>query len=167
MELQSMLGELIPCGGGDPIPLLTEKLLIGRRNRCDISLRFPNVSSHHCELELIDGYWFVHDMSSRNGIKVNGDRCDTKWLMPGDILSVAKHRYEIIYTPTRDRPPPQEDDDPFAKGLLEKAGLASRNPAEVRHAPLVPSAGEVPDDGPADPDDEMALKLLNEDEDAK
>ena len=117
-----MLGELIPGGGGDPIPLLKAKLLIGRRSRCDITLRFPNVSSHHCELELSNGYWSVRDLGSRNGVKVNGVRCQSKWLMPGDIVSVAKHRYELVYTPTGDGPPPEED-DPFAISLLEKAGL--------------------------------------------
>ncbi len=122
-----MLGELIPCGGGDPIPLLKQKLLVGRRSSCDISLRFPNVSSHHCEVELVNGYWHVRDLGSRNGIKVNGIRCDTKWLMPGDVLSVSRHRYEVVYDPQTDAPPP-EDADPFGQSLLEKAGLARRKP---------------------------------------
>ncbi len=34
-------GELVPDGGGDPIPLLREKLTVGRRESCDIVLRFP------------------------------------------------------------------------------------------------------------------------------
>lgn len=123
-----MLGELIPCGGGDPIPLLKPKLLIGRRSSCDISLRFPNVSSHHCELEWVEGYWRVRDLGSRNGIKINGTRCDSKWLMPGDVLHVARHRFEVMYTPEGDAPP-SDDEDPFAIGLLEKAGLARGTPA--------------------------------------
>ena len=122
MERVQSLGELVPCGGGDSIPLLKSKLLVGRRNSCDISLRFPNVSSHHCELELIDGYWRIRDLGSRNGIKVNNLRCDMKWLMPGDVVTIAKHRYEVDYEPTGDAPPP-DDVDPFAIGLLEKAGL--------------------------------------------
>jgi len=130
-----MLGELTPCGGGDPIPLLKEKLLVGRRSRCDISLKFPNVSSHHCEFEFLDGYWIIRDLGSRNGIKVNGDRCQTKWLMPGDVVSVAKHQYEISYTPQSNGPPPEEE-DPFAMSLLEKAGLepTSRMFSEPRPA---------------------------------
>ena len=39
-----MLGELLPLGGGDPIPLLKQQLLVGRRESCDIVLRFANVS---------------------------------------------------------------------------------------------------------------------------
>lgn len=125
-----MLGELIPCGGGDPIPLTKAKLLIGRRSSCDICLQFPNVSSHHCEVELINGFWYVRDLNSRNGIKINGVRCDAKWLMPGDILSVSKHRYEAVYTSTGETPPPVEE-DPFAIGLLEKAGLTGRRKREA------------------------------------
>jgi|GEM_PF-832018 len=121
-----MLGELVPMGGGDPIPMLKSKLLVGRRDGCDICLRFPNVSSHHCELELIDGYWRVRDLGSRNGIKVNNIRTDSRWLLPGDELSIAKHRYEVKYVPTSDGPPP-ENEDSFNIPLLEKAGLVKRD----------------------------------------
>ena len=62
-----MYGELVPLGGGDPIPLLKKKLLVGRRESCDIVLRFGNVSAHHCQLRIESGYWFVKDLNSRNG----------------------------------------------------------------------------------------------------
>lgn len=38
-------GELIPLGGGDTIPLKKNQLLVGRRESCDIVLRFANVSA--------------------------------------------------------------------------------------------------------------------------
>ena len=97
-----MFGELNPCGGGDPIPLQKQWLVVGRQPSCDITLRFPNVSSRHCELRLMNGYWHVRDLGSRNGIKVNGIRCDAHWLMPGDVISVSKHRYEVNYSPSGD-----------------------------------------------------------------
>lgn len=120
-----MLGELIPTGGGDAIPLLKPKLLVGRRDECDIALRFPNVSSHHCELELIDGYWQIRDLNSSNGIKVNGVRCAKSWLMPGDEVSIAKHKYEAKYVAVGPAPEPLDDFDPSIS-LLEKAGLSRR-----------------------------------------
>lgn len=120
-----MLGELIPTGGGDAIPLLKKKLLVGRRDECDISLRFPNVSSHHCELEFIDGYWQIRDLNSRNGIKVNGVRCAKSWLMPGDEVSIAKHKFETKYVASGPVPEPMDDFDPSVS-LLEKAGLSRR-----------------------------------------
>ena len=119
-------GELIPCGGGDPIPLLKRRLLIGRRSICDVTLRFPNVSSKHCELELINGHWRVTDLGSSNGIRVNNERCDERWLLPGDILRIARHKYEIVYEASGERP--VDDEDPFARSLLEKAGLERRRP---------------------------------------
>ena len=92
-------GELVPQGGGDPIPLRKKNLLVGRRESCDIVLRFSNVSAHHCQLENHGGYWYVRDMSSRNGTRVNGVRVTEKRLDPGDELRVAKHKYQISYSP--------------------------------------------------------------------
>lgn len=120
-----MLGELLPTGGGDPIPLLKTKLLIGRRDECDITLRFPNVSSHHCELELVDGYWQVRDLNSSNGIKVNGIRCPQNWLLPGDEVSIAKHKFEIKYIAEGPAPTSMTEFDP-AVSLMEKAGMSRR-----------------------------------------
>ncbi len=134
MEPQATFGELIPCGGGDPIPLNRAKLLIGRRSNCHISLQFPNVSLEHCQLQLINGYWHLRDLNSRNGVKVNGVRCDQKWLLPGDEVSIAKHRYELIYRPEGDEPPPV-DEDPFAISLLEKAGLSRQRKRESAEMP--------------------------------
>jgi pSer/pThr/pTyr-binding forkhead associated (FHA) protein len=122
-EIRStMLGQLIPCGGGDAIPLTGGKLLIGRRSSCDITLDFQNVSSHHCELELKDGYWQIRDLGSSNGIKVNGERCVAKVLSPGDEVQIARHCFRIEYEVTGDAAPP-EDENPFARSLMEKAGL--------------------------------------------
>lgn len=163
MERSETLGELIPCGGGDNIPLLKPKLLVGRRSSCDISLRFPNVSSHHCELELINGYWHVRDLNSRNGIKINGERCARKWLMPGDILSVAKHRYEVSYEPLGDAPPPEEA-DPFAVGLLEKAGLTQHRSSAGDSSAEDESPGKRPEQWkPEASDDDPVMKWLSED----
>lgn len=129
-----MYGELIPVGGGDPIPLLKKKLLIGRRESCDIILRFNNVSAHHCQLQLEGGYWFVRDLNSRNGTKVNTQRVTRKRLDPGDVLLVAKHKYEMKYIPVElgaaGPPPPDEEhlSEILGRSLLDRAGLTRRNP---------------------------------------
>ena len=71
----TVFGELLPVLGGDAIPLVRPTMKIGRRESCDICLRFPNISSMHCELSLKpEGYWVVRDLNSLNGIKVNGQR---------------------------------------------------------------------------------------------
>lgn len=123
-----MYGELIPLGGGDPVPLLKKSLLVGRRESCDIVLRFANVSAHHCQLECHDGYWYVRDANSKNGTRVNNVRVNEKRLDPGDELRVAKHRYRVEYSPIdlgAVGPPPSEEipTDMMSKSLLERAGL--------------------------------------------
>ncbi len=126
-----MYGQLIPVGGGDVIPLLKTHLLVGRRESCDIVLRFSNVSAHHCELNLQDGYWFIKDLKSRNGTKVNGIRIMEQFLEPGDLLAVAKHKYEVQYSPNElgaTEPPPVDSvsQEILGKSLLERAGLDRR-----------------------------------------
>lgn len=123
---ESMLGELVPTGGGDPIPLLKTKLLVGRRDDCDIQLKFANVSSHHCELELVDGYWLIRDLNSSNGIKVNGTRCPQNWLLPGDEVSIGKqNKFEVKYVAVGPAPTAMNEFDP-AVSLMEKAGMSRR-----------------------------------------
>ncbi len=145
-----MLGELQPLGGGDPIPLMKRSLLVGRRESCDIVLRFANVSAHHCQLTLNGGYWYVKDLGSRNGVKVNGQRTSEKRLDPGDELAVAKHAYRISYSPIEQGavgPPP---DDPaslegiMSKSLLERAGLSNPPRAAQPKSAAKPSAPAKP-----------------------
>ncbi|MEM6329982.1 MAG: FHA domain-containing protein [Planctomycetota bacterium] len=123
-----MYGELIPLGGGDTIPLLKKKLLVGRRESCDIVLRFANVSAHHCQLTFDDGYLYARDLQSRNGIKVNDVRVQEKRIDPGDTLAVAKHKYRVEYSPAElgaVGPPPTEDAtrEILGESLLSRAGL--------------------------------------------
>src|SRR5438552_18815992 len=90
-------GQLVPVGGGDAIPLIRERLVVGRRESCDIPLRFPNVSGVHCELTFRDGYWHIRDRGSTNGVKVNGNRVHARYLHPGDTITIAKRRSTIEY----------------------------------------------------------------------
>jgi pSer/pThr/pTyr-binding forkhead associated (FHA) protein len=138
-RLVTNYGELMPLGGGDPIPLLKTTLVVGRRESTDIVLRFPNVSGQHCELTVVDGYWFVKDLGSSNGTKVNGSRVTEQRLEPGDTLSIAKHEFEVVYEPGRlgaTVAPPGDSlkAGVFGRSLLEAAGLESRRPAERRPA---------------------------------
>ncbi|MEX0820200.1 MAG: FHA domain-containing protein [Pirellulaceae bacterium] len=157
-------GELIPKGGGDPIPLLKKNLLIGRRESCDVVLRFGNISAHHCEMTLESGYWFVKDLNSRNGTRVNGYRVAKRRLDPHDVLSVAKFQYEVNYVPAElgaVGPPPDGGDleDILGSSLMDSAGLNRKprqstdgrigrnrpaaNPATAESRPETDSASEA------------------------
>ena len=117
-------GELVPVGGGDAIPLIRESLILGRRESCDICMRFPNVSGLHAELTFRDGYWYVKDLNSTNGVKVNGTRVIEKLVYPKDEIAIGKRAYHIQYTlPTNRRAVEELEEDILSQSLLEKAGL--------------------------------------------
>lgn len=123
-------GELVPVGGGETIPLLREVMTLGRRASCDICLPFPNISGLHCEMSFRDGFWTIRDLNSTNGIKVNGVRHQQRPLKPGDDVTIGKRRYTIHYIISSQALHDveallTEDEDMFAKSLLERAGLAS------------------------------------------
>ena len=127
--MKRFLGKLTPQGGGELIPLLSDRLVVGRNRGSDVRLAYSSISAEHCELEFRDGYWFVRDLNSSNGTRVNGKPVTSSILMPGDILRLAKLRFEIDYKPRADAPPPEEN--PFEQSLLEKVGLQQaldRNP---------------------------------------
>jgi pSer/pThr/pTyr-binding forkhead associated (FHA) protein len=143
-------GELVPIGGGDPIPLIRETMTIGRRESCDIPIRLPNVSGLHCELSFRDGFWWIRDLGSTNGIKVNSVRVDKKLVQPGDMITIAKRNFKLDYTLPSGRSAVDElaEDDILSRPLLEKAGLVrpqredktrhSGKP-DPRHVPFDPS----------------------------
>jgi adenylate cyclase len=118
----------MPVGGGDPIPLVTNVLTVGRRESCDICLKFNNVSSIHCELSLRSpGLWSVRDMGSSNGTKVNGVRMLQRTLKPGDEIGIAGHRFVLEYTlpdgVTLDDEA-DKNENVFGQSLMERAGLS-------------------------------------------
>ena len=129
------LGQLTPCGGGDPIPLIKKRMLVGRRGEADILLKFKNVSTKHCRLTLEYGYWFVRDLNSRNGVKVDSRSVVRKRLDPGCKLSIARHDYIVEFDPQSlgaYGPPPGDDDygdELMRSSLMDRAGLDKRDKA--------------------------------------
>ena len=141
-SVRRFLGKLVPCGGGDPIPLLESPLLVGRRSACNITLKFPDVSSRHCTLTYEDGFWVVDDCGSRNGVRVNGTRVERKVLYPEDRISIASHRFTVHYTPEGTLPP--AEDDTFSKSLLEKIGMKDLSRLEQKRIPGAISEDDEP-----------------------
>lgn len=133
-------GKLVPLGGGDPIDLYGDTIIIGRRPSCDIRMEFPNISGHHCKLTFREGFWFLEDLESRNGTKVNGNRilANTSILIqPGAEIVIGKRPFKVEYLTTK--PLPSHLDNPivedFSTSLLQKAGLErsrDRQPKESR-----------------------------------
>lgn len=135
-----MYGLLVPAGGGEPLPLLKTKVVVGRHADCDIVIEAKSVSGQHCRLEFVDGAWRVIDLDSRNGTGVDGRRCRQARIMPGQVLNVAKRRFHIDYPSPGDQP---ASEDEFALQFLQ----GSDSDADRRHdgsTAIVPSRREDP-----------------------
>jgi len=141
MNPTSEKAELVPVGGGDPIPLIKNNMVLGRRESCDICLRFPNVSGRHCELNFIEGIWYIKDLGSTNGTKVNGQNVQQKLLRPGDEIIIAKRRYKIHYTLPAGRFVVEEED--LSMSLLEKAGLSHQPRSSRPRPPMDEDEGQM------------------------
>lgn len=133
LDFAGKFGQLTPVGGGDPIPLIKDRLTVGRRSECDIQLKFNNVSGQHCRLSLEHGYWFIRDLNSRNGVKVDKRTVIRKRLDPNATLSIARHEYVVEYDPQTlgaYGPPPADDeymDELMRSSLMDRAGVSKRD----------------------------------------
>src|SRR5579864_4592914 len=92
-----MLGKLIPCGGGAPLPLGKPTQVSGRNLDCDIAIACKTVSGRHCELRFRDGAWWVRDLGSKNGTAVNGVRKLDQRVGPNDVLSIGRQRFILSF----------------------------------------------------------------------
>ncbi|MBQ6520994.1 MAG: FHA domain-containing protein [Anaerolineaceae bacterium] len=81
------------------INLVKDKYSIGRDARNDIFLNDIFISRFHAEVYRdARGRWYLHDMNSKNGTFLNGEKLDSNpvFLNAGDVISIAK-KVEFIY----------------------------------------------------------------------
>ena len=76
---------------GERWTLNDETTVIGRSYDCDIVLPERQVSRHHAEIERDDGGYLLHDLGSKNGTFVNGERVrgEPYRLNDGDEIQIA------------------------------------------------------------------------------
>lgn len=96
---RSSYGILISEQSGREIELATQRVLVGRRKSCHVVIPHSDVSSHHCQLFIQEGWWCVKDLESSNGIKINGTKVPRGVLGPEDLVSFGRHEYRIKYSP--------------------------------------------------------------------
>jgi hypothetical protein len=72
---------------------------VGRSVRNTVIVVNPSVSRYHCELSYVNGRWELHDLNSKRGTIVNGERVvGRRLLTPGDIIRLrsAVFRFDMI-----------------------------------------------------------------------
>jgi len=86
--------------------------IIGRNEQCDLVLTSRRTSKRHCRLYFQDDRWYVEDLGSQNGTKVNGAKIQKEQLKDGDVLEIGDYRIEVEWKPvTISQAEADEDDD--------------------------------------------------------
>lgn len=72
---------------GKEFDISSHRVVIGRKNTCDIVLTDPSVSRQHAQLDNRDNVFVLTDLKSTNGTLVNGVPITKKMLEPGDFIT--------------------------------------------------------------------------------
>lgn len=88
-----MLGHLVPCHGGKPLPLRKRRAFIGRRTGTNTSKKDD---APQCELKFVDGSWQIAVVSSGGRLEINGKKRKSGTLQSGDILTLGQRRYRLV-----------------------------------------------------------------------
>ncbi len=98
---EQLISELAPASRAVVVPakltfndgkhllLIKSGYCAGRSSDNDLTFDAPDLSSRHCQLSFDGATWWVQDLDSKNGIRVNGNRVKEHPLRPGDRVQLA------------------------------------------------------------------------------
>ena len=72
-------------------------ITIGRKSTCDLVLDDPQISREHARVIVSDASAAIQDLSSGNGVQVNGRRIQgLQRLVIGDRIQIGVHTIEVL-----------------------------------------------------------------------
>lgn len=83
-------------GSRRDFPLERQRVIVGRKNTCDLRIPLTSVSRQHCELTLSDDRLVVRDLGSSNGTYHNSKRVQEATLEPGDELVIGPVVFTVV-----------------------------------------------------------------------
>ncbi|HEY6213992.1 MAG TPA: FHA domain-containing protein, partial [Vicinamibacterales bacterium] len=79
---------------------LNRELAVGRTEGNDLVLNHPSVSRKHARFEPRDERWWIIDLKSTNGVKVNGNLIAEAEVNPGDKILIGSVQLELKRLPS-------------------------------------------------------------------
>lgn len=165
-----MAATLVPKDGGAPILIDKPILLIGRHQDCDIVLMHnPKVSRRHCCVAQSGSRYFIRDLGSMNGVRVNRKRISEVELQPSDEVLVADVSFIFERDDAPKSPHPANGKRSEKPSRHKSRDTADDEELESPVAAAEDEASEDADDRPAPPasgidDKDMRLKSDSESE---
>src|SRR5712692_9794465 len=136
---------------------LKGEMSVGRTEGNDLVLNHPSVSRKHAKFEPRDGAWWIVDLKSTNGVKVNGNLITEAPVNTGDKISIGSVQLELTPQPSVAFSNESLFDNPsgtvirrisdfnseFGLDLAEAAKPAPRIPSEPGTTPIAVSREKI------------------------
>ncbi len=141
-----MRAQLVPVDGGDPIEILKDLTLVGRKEECDLRLDHKSISKLHCVIVKTDGLLLLRDLGSTNGTRVNGQRIRRAALLPNDQVTIAGFAFKVLFGPAIEAaaPPPVSPEEHTQHLDAGDVARLLKQHAPSHRAPQRDSSGELP-----------------------
>jgi len=68
---------------------LKKEVTVFGREKADVVLEDDEVSSHHCQIQILSGNYHLFDLNSTNGTFLNGRKILKSKIVPGDVLRMG------------------------------------------------------------------------------
>ncbi|HEX6088225.1 MAG TPA: adenylate/guanylate cyclase domain-containing protein [Thermoanaerobaculia bacterium] len=85
------------------VPRITDvrsELSIGRTEGNDLVLNHPSVSRKHARIEARDTHWWIVDLKSTNGVKLNGNLITESQVAAGDKILIGSVQLDVKAMPS-------------------------------------------------------------------
>src|SRR5437870_1168532 len=139
-----MRAQLFPLEGGDPIDIVKDLTLVGRKEECDLRLDHKSVSKLHCVIVKTDGLLLLRDLGSTNGTRVNGQRIRRAALLPNDKLTIANFSFKIAFGEALAAAAPVLPDEHTQQLDAKEVAKLFRQPAAAAAEAKMDSSVEMP-----------------------
>lgn len=115
-------GYIVDMYDGEMYELNMWETSIGRSNSCDVVISYDTVSRFQAVIARRNDSWYIHDLRSKSGIKVNGRKIEKKQtIKDGDVLTFGNMRFRFEIA-----------DDPVVRVGKKKKG---KNKPQTKKAP--------------------------------
>lgn len=89
-------GYIVDMYDGERYELNMWETSIGRSNSCDIVIQYDTMSRFQAVIARRNDNWYIHDLRSKSGVKVNGKIIEKKQTVKdGDILTLGSMRFRF------------------------------------------------------------------------
>jgi adenylate cyclase len=123
---------------------------IGRTEGNDLILNHPSVSRKHARLESRNSKWWIVDLKSTNGVKVNGNLVTEAQVIAGDSIHIGSVQLELKVLPSVNFTGDSMFDNPSGTVIRRisdfnsEFGLDAEAPPAVERAPSEPGVKPLP-----------------------